>query len=82
MSGPVSEADVAPVEEADSAEDAVVEVLESRTADVAGTPVRRALPRRSRRTIGAWCFLDHFRPAGPADLPGRSAPTPTSACRP
>ncbi len=37
MSGPVSEADVAPVEDAAAAEDAVVEVLERRTADVAGT---------------------------------------------
>jgi quercetin 2,3-dioxygenase len=76
VSGPVSEADVAPVEEADTAEDVVVEVLESRTADVAGTPVRRALPRRARRTIGAWCFLDHFRPAGPTDPPGTIGPHP------
>lgn len=27
-----------------------------------GLVVRRALPRRQRRTIGAWCFLDHFGP--------------------
>jgi hypothetical protein len=27
--------------------------------------VRRALPSRHRRMIGAWCFLDHF---GPADV--------------
>jgi redox-sensitive bicupin YhaK (pirin superfamily) len=76
MSGPVSEADVAPVEEADTAEAAVVEVLESRAADVAGTPVRRALPRRARRTVGAWCFLDHFRPSGPSDPPGTIGPHP------
>jgi redox-sensitive bicupin YhaK (pirin superfamily) len=25
--------------------------------------VRRALPRHDRRTVGAWCFLDHFGPA-------------------
>jgi len=25
--------------------------------------VARALPQRKRRTIGAWCFLDHFGPA-------------------
>jgi redox-sensitive bicupin YhaK (pirin superfamily) len=72
----VSEADVAPVEAADTAADSVVEVLESRTADVAGTPVRRALPRRARRTIGAWCFLDHFRPTGPSDPPGMIGPHP------
>ncbi|HUG03389.1 MAG TPA: pirin family protein [Steroidobacteraceae bacterium] len=28
--------------------------------------IRRALPNRHRRTVGAWCFLDH---AGPADYP-------------
>ena len=27
--------------------------------------VRRALPRRGRRTVGAWCFADHM---GPADV--------------
>lgn len=29
------------------------------------TTVRRFLPDRTRRTIGAWCFVDHF---GPEDL--------------
>ena len=29
-------------------------------------PIRRALPTVARRTIGAWCFLDH---AGPVVLP-------------
>jgi redox-sensitive bicupin YhaK (pirin superfamily) len=32
--------------------------------------VRRALPQRSRRTVGAWCFLDH---AGPIDAPSGAA---------
>ena len=27
-----------------------------------GMPVRRALPHRTRRMVGAWCFLDHFGP--------------------
>ena len=39
-----------------------VEVFTSRTAEVGGASVRRALPRRGHRTIGAWCFLDHFGP--------------------
>jgi len=30
-----------------------------------GLEIRRALPNRHRRTVGAWCFLDH---AGPADF--------------
>ncbi len=25
-------------------------------------PVRRALPRRGRRNVGAWCFVDHMGP--------------------
>lgn len=29
-----------------------------------GLEIRRALPNRHHRTVGAWCFLDH---AGPAD---------------
>jgi redox-sensitive bicupin YhaK (pirin superfamily) len=39
------------------------EVLAGRTAQVADLPVRRVLPTRGRRTIGAWCFLDHMGPA-------------------
>ncbi|MGH8457243.1 MAG: pirin family protein, partial [Stenotrophobium sp.] len=27
--------------------------------------IRRAMPTRQRRMIGAWCFLDHF---GPVDV--------------
>ena len=32
------------------------------------TTVRRLLPLRQRRMIGAWCFIDHF---GPDDVTGR-----------
>lgn len=43
------------------------ELLAARRAEVgAGLPVARALPTARRRSIGAWCFLDH---AGPAVLP-------------
>jgi redox-sensitive bicupin YhaK (pirin superfamily) len=42
-----------------------VERLESQRAVVGeGFEIRRALPNRHRRMVGAWCFLDH---AGPAD---------------
>lgn len=34
--------------------------------------VRRALPRRARRMVGAWCFLDHF--GGDATLPEMDIP--------
>ncbi|WP_432924984.1 pirin family protein [Microbispora sp. CA-135349] len=32
------------------------------------TTVRRLLPQRPRRMVGAWCFVDHF---GPDDVTGR-----------
>ena len=34
----------------------------SRTAQVGEVTVRRALPRRRPRTVGAWCFADHMGP--------------------
>lgn len=43
----------------------VLELSEGRLTDVGGLPVHRALPRHGRRTVGAWCFLDHF---GPVDV--------------
>lgn len=45
--------------------DAFVQKLLSRTAQVGGEQVRRALPQRERRTVGAWCFVDHFGPSKP-----------------
>jgi redox-sensitive bicupin YhaK (pirin superfamily) len=42
-----------------------IEVTESHEARVGDLTVRRALPRPARRTIGAWCFVDHF---GPVDV--------------
>lgn len=39
-----------------------VDVEPSRKATVGATTVRRALPRRERRTVGAWCFADHIGP--------------------
>jgi redox-sensitive bicupin YhaK (pirin superfamily) len=38
-------------------------VLEPREATVGTMTVQRALPRRTRRTVGAWCFVDLFGPA-------------------
>jgi hypothetical protein len=39
-----------------------VVVTESREATVGPLTVRRALPTRGRRTVGAWCFADHMGP--------------------
>ena len=40
-----------------------IEISPSRESQVGRLRVRRALPRRERRTIGAWCFVDHMGPA-------------------
>lgn len=42
---------------------APLEVTDSRPATVGAIHVRRALPRKGRRTVGAWCFADHMGPA-------------------
>jgi redox-sensitive bicupin YhaK (pirin superfamily) len=40
-----------------------VNVIEARKASIGdGTEVRRLLPQRALRTVGAWCFLDHYGP--------------------
>ena len=45
---------------------AASERLEAHTAQIGGgLTIRRALPNRPRRTVGAWCFLDH---AGPMEF--------------
>jgi redox-sensitive bicupin YhaK (pirin superfamily) len=69
MSGPVTPRD-APLDEPGGAAVAppTLERSPSRVAEVGGMPVRRALPRHDRRTVGAWCFVDHFGPADDAVL--------------
>ncbi|HEV2285508.1 MAG TPA: pirin family protein [Steroidobacteraceae bacterium] len=43
-----------------------LERLEARSTEIGGgILIRRALPNRRRRTVGAWCFLDH---AGPIEF--------------
>jgi quercetin 2,3-dioxygenase len=58
--------DLTDVEPAESgianAPDPQVVVSTSRTTEVGGIPVHRALPRQGRRMVGAWCFLDRFGP--------------------
>jgi quercetin 2,3-dioxygenase len=62
VSGPVRSVDVPGEPEPGAAHRAPIEVTRSRAADVGGVTVRRALPRRERRTVGAWCFADHMGP--------------------
>ena len=46
-----------------------VDVIEARKAAIGdGAEVRRLLPQRTLRTIGAWCFLDHYGPSRRAAL--------------
>lgn len=66
MSGPVTTADVSPVV-ADGSHPTPpsIEITDSRDERVGQVRVRRALPRKGRRTVGGWCFADHM---GPADV--------------
>jgi quercetin 2,3-dioxygenase len=64
MSGPLRVDDVADdvgdgATSADTPSEHVVELTPSRDSLVGDTTVHRALPTRQRRTVGAWCFLDH-----------------------
>ncbi len=64
MSGPVAASDAEPAADGPVAPAAAcIELTESRESRVGAFRVRRALPRRSRRTVGPWCFLDHMGPA-------------------
>jgi redox-sensitive bicupin YhaK (pirin superfamily) len=65
MSGPVTATDAPAVADSGQVDSSCVEVSDSHEAVVGRFTVRRALPRRGRRTVGAWCFADHM---GPADV--------------
>src|SRR4051812_3361914 len=70
MSGPLSKKDASDHGEAPQpSQSPVLEISPSRDATVGTTTVRRALPQRPRRTVGAWCFADHFGPSGPRSGP-------------
>lgn len=62
MSGPVTETPDVVVEGEGCGDPTSVERFEARRGAVGGSEVRRILPRRTRRTVGAWCFADHFGP--------------------
>lgn len=65
MSGPATRDDENPASAADTPSECEVEILQPRHADVGGFGVERVLPRRGRRMVGAWCFVDHL---GPGDV--------------
>ncbi|MCW2777901.1 MAG: Pirin family protein [Frankiales bacterium] len=68
MSGPVSPGDSPPEGAAVVPAPPVLELTPSHATVVGGVQVRRALPRRSRRTVGAWCFADHLGPTSATDV--------------
>lgn len=67
MSGPVEATEAPLTPDCGTAVPATVEVSDAREATVGATHVRRALPQRTRRTVGPWCFADHFGPLEVAD---------------
>jgi redox-sensitive bicupin YhaK (pirin superfamily) len=75
VSGPVSPADATiPAEPVGGP--GAAEITEGRATEVGGMPVRRSLPQARRRTVGPWCFLDHFGPSDVADASMLVGPHP------
>src|SRR6202050_1701577 len=58
----------APVQSSD------LEVTGAREARVGEMTVRRLLPLRLRRTVGAWCFVDHYGPMSVDGVAGMRVP--------
>ena len=63
MSGPVTQRDASAEPDDGRPARGALEVLDARESQVGSLRVRRALPRRAHRTVGAWCFADHMGPA-------------------
>ncbi|PPH13868.1 pirin [Rathayibacter sp. AY1G1] len=58
-------------------ESGAVEILAARLVPLGGPraiEVRRTLPQRSRSTIGAWCFADHYGPVRLGEEAGMDVP--------
>jgi quercetin 2,3-dioxygenase len=51
-----------------------LELTEARNAQVGDITVRRLLPLRLRRSVGAWCFIDHYGPMDVDGVTGMSVP--------
>jgi redox-sensitive bicupin YhaK (pirin superfamily) len=64
-----------PVVTGGAAAEPVHERLAARSFQVGdGTEVRRLLPQRRLRTVGAWCFADHYGPDDVIDAEGMQVP--------
>jgi redox-sensitive bicupin YhaK (pirin superfamily) len=62
MSGPLDAKDGAVACDAAADSPPVLEISSGRETTVGAMSVRRVLPRRLRRTVGAWCFADVMGP--------------------
>jgi hypothetical protein len=76
MSGPLTQQDSTDAAAPESLDGSVLEITPARVADVGGHQVFRALPRRGRRTVGAWCFADHLGPLRAGEPPVEIGPHP------
>jgi quercetin 2,3-dioxygenase len=47
-----------------------IEITPDRATAIGDLPIRRALPKAGRRTVGAWCFIDHMGPFAVTDSVG------------
>ena len=60
-----------------------LDLTPAREARVGDVTVRRLLPLRKRRSVGAWCFVDHYGPMSVDGVAGMRVPhTRISGCRP
>ena len=51
-----------------------LELTGAREAQVGDMTVRRLLPLRQRRSVGAWCFVDHYGPMSVDGTAGMKVP--------
>jgi quercetin 2,3-dioxygenase len=51
-----------------------LELTDARQAHVGDLTVRRLLPLRLRRSVGAWCFVDHYGPMSVDGVTGMAVP--------
>jgi len=70
MSGPLTVEEAPADADGSHPQPPCVEVTASHAAQVGHMRVRRALPRRARRTVGAWCFADHMGPVSVSEERG------------
>jgi redox-sensitive bicupin YhaK (pirin superfamily) len=75
MSNTESDLEIAGLASPDEALTPTLEVLEPREVLLGPRQeVRRVLPNKERRMIGAWCFVDHYGPEDIAGKPGMRVP--------